>query len=98
MSKYTEKELKDASEMTAKLKKTPAKESFSKSIADVVTFLKFLVKASFAVAIMYCGGYAIYKGINSTYLLSHYALIVAGVAAFVQGLTLLYGAVMKVSK
>lgn len=56
-------------------------------------FVTVVSKLSASALIMFCGGYAIYKGYYSTYMLSHVALTVAGVFSGVYGLSLLWKAV-----
>jgi hypothetical protein len=50
---------------------------------------------AFSVLVIACGAYAVYKGLHSTYNLARIGLIVAGAAAAVEGLALLWNAVMK---
>lgn len=73
-----------------KLKKQPLKEK----IRDALTFTKFLVGFSFAVAIGFLGVYAIVKGLHVSGL-KRDAFVVSGACAVVQGLYLMWVQVIK---
>jgi hypothetical protein len=68
---------------------------FGKSLHDIVFFTKFIIHSAFASLVIACGAYAVYKGLHMDYNLARIGLVVAGVAAAIEGLTLLWNAVMK---
>ncbi len=65
---------------------------------DFVKFTKFISAFTFGVLIVACGAYTASKGIKSAYILAHVGLTVAGVAASIEGLCLVWRAVIKLEK
>lgn len=90
------KEQEEAKDLTNKLHQMKRdKNKFVQKWREFVYFAKFLTEFAFAVLIIACGAYTTYKGIKSTYTLAHVGLIVAGVAAALEGFVLLWKSVVN---
>lgn len=93
------KEQEEAKALNKEIHKvTKAQSPLVQKWRDFVRFITFLTRFTFAVLIVACGAYTAYKGIKSTYTLAHIGLTVAGVAASIEGLCLVWRAVIKLEK
>jgi hypothetical protein len=90
---YMSKNKNDGEKLVEDLRKMK-KNSLTDKVQDVVTFIKFLIGFSFAVAIGFLGAYAIVKGLKDSGL-KRDAFVVSGACAVVQSLYLMWLQVIK---
>lgn len=74
------------------------KKSLNNSVSEVWVFIQKLSATLFSLAILGLGIAAVYHGLDMTNRFYRVAVVVSGTCAVVDGLVLLYRALMKVGK